>query len=108
MKVIRNFTIILFLITGILHLYSSLRNFSAPNAIPVLAFGAIYLVIGILLFFKVRYSLILGIVFPCLGLGASLIVEGFQNWTTMTTLIYSIDVAVIICCIALIFRDTKA
>jgi uncharacterized membrane protein HdeD (DUF308 family) len=107
MRIIRYSTIILFLLTGILHLNSSLRNLTNPNAIPALSFGVIYFAIGILLFFKVQYALILGIVFPCIGLGASLIVAGFHNWTAMTTIIYSIDVVVIFCCIVLSCRRNK-
>ena len=107
MKTIRYFTIILFLLTGILHLTSSLREFTAPNAIPILAFGIIYFALGILIFFNIRFSLILGIAFPFLGLGASLLVGGFHDWTTMTTLIYGIDVVVIICCVVLLARETR-
>ena len=107
MKMIRYFTVILFLLTGILHLSSSLREFTAPNAIPILAFGVTYFALGTLVFFKIRFSVILGIVFPFLGLGASLLVGGFHNWTMMITLIYGIDVLVIICCIALLARETR-
>ena len=107
MKLIRYFTVILFLLTGILHLSSSLREFTAPNAIPILAFGVIYFALGILIFFNIRFSLISGIAFPFLGLGASLVVGGFHDWTAMTTLIYGIYVLVIICCIVLLTRETR-
>jgi hypothetical protein len=107
MKIIRYFTIALLLITGILHLYSSLRDFANPNAITVLGFGIVYFFIGALLFSKLRFPLILGIAFPCLGLAGSLLVAGFHNWTALTALIYAIDVVVIICCVFLLLSKTK-
>ena len=68
MKVIRYLASFLFLLTAILHVRPIIFNASDHAALPMLGFGIVYFVIGVLLFFDNKISKYLGLIFPLIGL----------------------------------------
>lgn len=96
------------LITGVLHILPMFKAEQDPNALPMLAFGVAYLTTGVLLFLNLKFSPILGIVFPLIGLGTGFFVVGLKNWDTMLSSMFIIDAVVIICCVILLLNRNKA
>jgi uncharacterized membrane protein HdeD (DUF308 family) len=107
MKTIRYLAGLLMVITGILHVFPLFKEVKDPNAIPMLGFGIVFFAIGVLLFMDKKFSQILGIIFPLIGLGVGFGVVGLKNLDTMITIMFIIDVVVVICCIILIFNKEK-
>ena len=107
MKTIRYLAALLMILTAVLHILPMFESQENPDAIPMLVFGIIYLTIGVLLILKFKYSAILGIVFPLIGLGIGFVEVGFENWDTMLSIMFLIDAIVIICCILLITIKSK-
>ena len=108
MKTIRMLAACLLLFTGVLHIMPVIKTPSDPNAIPMLGFGIVYFLIGVLLFLKTKYSASLGLIVPLIGLGTGFFIVGFANWTTRLTFLFVIDAVVIICCILLLSDKKKA
>lgn len=109
MKTIRYFAALLLVISAVLHLLPVFKDVKDPNALPMLGFGVVYLVTGILLFINSKkYAQILGIIFPLIGLGVGFGVVGLKNWDTMLTILFIIDAIVIISCIVLLLNRNKA
>ncbi len=108
MKAIRYFAACLLLLTGVLHIIPIIKTPADTNALPMLFFGIIYFAIGVLLFIKMKYSDILGVILPIIGLGVGFFVVGIKNWTAMLTFLFAIDAVVVICCILLIMNRKKA
>ena len=101
MKPIRYFAALMMILTAVLH---ALPVFNVPqdaNALPMLAFGIVYLSTAILLILDLKYSAVLGIVFPLIGLGVGVFVIGLNNVNLMLGSMFAIDVVVSICCIGL-------
>ena len=107
MKTIRYFAALLMLVTGVLHILPMFGEPRDPNALPMLVFGIVYLAVGVLLIFKIRFSEILGIVFPLIGLGTGFFVVGLKNWDTVLSILFIIDAIVVICCIVLLLNKNK-
>ncbi len=107
MKTIRYLAALLMVITGILHVLPMFKEVKDPNAIPMLVFGIVYFAIGVLLFMDKKFSQILGIVFPLIGLGVGFGVVGLKNWDTMLTIMFIIDAVVVICCLILLLYRNK-
>jgi len=107
MKTIRYFAALLMLITGVLHILPMFSEPRDPNALPMLAFSIVYFGVGVLLMLKIRFSEILGIIFPLIGLGTGFFVVGLNNWDTMLSIMFIIDAIVIICCIVLLLNKNK-
>jgi uncharacterized membrane protein HdeD (DUF308 family) len=108
MKTIRYLAALLLVITAILHIFTVFKDVKDPDALPMLGFGVVYLVIGILLFINSKkYAQILGIIFPLIGLIVGFGVVGLKNWDTMLTIMFIIDAIVIICCIILLLNRNK-
>jgi hypothetical protein len=104
MKTIRYLAAFLLLLTGVLHVSLTIANTSDPSAMPVLAFGIIYLAVAVLFFLGIKFAKYLGLVFPLIGLAAGFGVIGVRNWTGMQTLLFAINAVVAICCISLIVK----
>jgi hypothetical protein len=107
MKTIRYFAALLMLIAGVLHILPMFREPRDPNALPMLAFGIVYFAIGVLLLLNKKYSQVLGIVCPLIGLGTGFFVIGLKNWNTMLTIMFIIDAVVVICCILMLLNRNK-
>jgi uncharacterized membrane protein HdeD (DUF308 family) len=107
MKTIRYFAGILMLITGLLHVMPMFSETRDPNALPMLAFGIAYFVTGVLLVLNKKFSPIMGIAFPLIGLATGFFVVGLKNWNTMLTIMFLIDAVVVICCIVLLMNRNK-
>ncbi|MEN8122772.1 MAG: hypothetical protein ABFS35_20695 [Bacteroidota bacterium] len=107
MKIIRYLAALLMILTAVLHLLPMFKSPQHPDAIPMLVFGIIYLTIGVFLILKFKYSTILGIVFPLIGLGIGFLKIGFENWDTMLSIMFLIDAIVVTCCILLMSIKNK-
>ena len=107
MKTIRYLAALLMVITGILHVLPMFKEVKDPNAIPMLGFGIAYFATGVLLFMDKKFSQILGIIFPLIGLGVGFGVVGLKNWDTMLTIMFIIDAVVVICCLILLLNRNK-
>jgi uncharacterized membrane protein HdeD (DUF308 family) len=107
MKAIRYLAACLLLLTGVLHVIPIIKTPSDPNAVPMLVFGIVYFAIGVLLFLKVKYADLLGIIFPIIGLATGFFMVGVKNWTAMLTFLFAIDALVLICCILLLLNKKK-
>jgi hypothetical protein len=108
MKTIRYFAAILMLITCVLHVLPMFRTPRDPNALPMLAFAIAFFAVGVLLFLNNKFSPILGIIFPLIGLATGFFVVGFKNWNNMLTIMFIIDAVVAMCCTVLLLDRTKA
>lgn len=107
MKTIRYLAAGLLLLTGVLHILPIFKTSSDSNSIPMLVFGIIYFIIGVLLIMKIRFSSLLGVIFPLIGLGTGFFVVGINNWNAMLTFMFVIDAIVIICCLFLLPKKSK-
>jgi hypothetical protein len=107
MKAIRLFAAILMLATGVMHLLPMFKEPRDPNALPMLAFCLAYLSIGVLLILNKRFSYILGIAIPLIGLAIGFFKIGLKNWDTILTIMFLIDAVVVICCIILLLNRNK-
>ena len=107
MKTIRYLAAVLMLITGVMHMLPVFTKPEDPNALPMLGFGIVYFIIGILLILNKKIAEILGIIVPLIGLGIGFFKIGLKNWDTMLTIMFLIDAVVVICCIFLLMNRKK-
>ena len=99
MKAIRYISAILLFAAGAGHIYLySQEPMAAGPAATVLAFGIIYVVIAILLFLKIKYSSIAGIIFPLLGIIAGLTAFDPTEGPQLLKILGILDATVIILC----------
>jgi uncharacterized membrane protein HdeD (DUF308 family) len=103
MSAVRYIAALLLILTGILHALPFFKVPQEPNALPMLAFGIVYLTIGFLLIMNLKVAPVLGIIFPLLGLIAGFLMIGLENFTAMLIFLFAIDVIVIGCCTYLVF-----
>ncbi|MCJ7446109.1 MAG: DUF308 domain-containing protein [Bacteroidales bacterium] len=108
MKTIRLLAGLLLVISGVLHIAMYFKVPNDPGSIGMLVFGIIYGLTGLLLFTPKMYPVYLGLIFPLIGMTVALIKFGFPVLVSMMTLLYLIDVIVIICCVFLIVNRKKA
>jgi len=108
MKTIRYLAALLLVITGVLHVLPMFKEIRDPNAVPMLGFGIVYFIIGVLLFMDKKFARILGIVFPLIGLGVGFGVVGLKNWDAMLSIMFIIDAVVVIGCLILLLDKNKA
>jgi len=107
MKNIRFLAAALLVITGVLHILLYFKTPDDPGIMGVLAFGIVYLSIGLLLFMPNIYALYLGLIFPIIGMTAAIINYVIQNLDNMMILLLIIDIVVIVCCAFLILNRKK-
>jgi hypothetical protein len=107
MKTIRYLAALLMVITGILHVLPMFNEVKDPNAVPMLGFGIVYFAIGVFLFLDKKFSGMLGIIFPLIGLGVGFGVVGLRNWDTMLTIMFLIDAVVVACCLIMVLNRSK-
>jgi predicted Co/Zn/Cd cation transporter (cation efflux family) len=72
----------------------------------MLVFGIVYVTTGILLFLKLRFSAMLGIIFPLIGIITGFFITG-HDLSPLLALLFAIDVVVVICCIFLFVKRNK-
>ena len=105
MKTIRYVAALLMILTGVMHILPIFKSPRDSTAILMLAFGIIYLAIGVLLALNLKFAPILGIVFPLIGLGTPVFVAAPRNLSPiMFGILGGIDVVVLVCCILLVFN----
>jgi hypothetical protein len=98
MKTVRFFAGLFLIINGILHIFGYLNISGNPGSIGVLAFGLIYIIVGVLLFNKKSYPVYLGLIIPIIGMTLSIIKFGIPEFISLSALFKLIDLIVIICC----------
>jgi len=98
MKAIRYIATFLLLAAGVLHCLLYIQGPQAPGSAVVLIFGIIYFVTGILLFLKIRYSSIFGIIFPLIGVIVGLILFDPTEGNLIVGILGIMDVVIIILC----------
>lgn len=107
MKNIRYLAAMLLIIDGILHIVMYFKTPHDPNIMGILAFGIIYIAVGILMFMPNIYSVYLGLIFPIIGIIAACVKIGIHNlgYTMILTLL--IDIVVIFCCAYLLIKRIR-
>jgi uncharacterized membrane protein HdeD (DUF308 family) len=98
MKTIRQIAGILLLLNGILHILEYINNSNNPGSIGILIFGVIYILTGLLIFNKKRYSVYLGLIIPVIGMTLSIIKFGVPEPISLSALFKLIGLLVICCC----------
>ena len=107
MKSVRLLAGMLLLISGILHIVAYFKAPESQGSIPVLAFGVIYMIVGILLFNSKKYPLYLGIFVPLTGMILSLIKFGIPEMISLSALFKVLEIVAIICCLVVLFRSNR-
>ena len=101
MKAIHYLATILLFAAGMIHVYMFGRDPESSNSAIVLIFGIIYLIVGILLYVKMKYSPVLGIIFPLGGIIAGLLVFDPAARTPLLGILGIMDALVVILCLIL-------
>jgi len=102
MKTIRFLAAILLVITGVWHVALFFKATSDPNSIPLLIFGILYALTGILLFTPKTLWVFVGLILPMIGMIAASVKIGVKNFDSTMWVLILIDVMVIVCCAYLI------
>ena len=108
MKSIRTLAAILLLISGALHAIVYFQAPENPGSIPILSFGVIYFIVGLLLFNKKKYPLYLGIILPLIGMTLSLIKFGMPELISMSFLFKVLEIIAVVCCCMLLIKKPKS
>jgi uncharacterized membrane protein HdeD (DUF308 family) len=98
MKTVRLFAGLFLILNGILHIIEYLNISSNPGSIGILAFGLIYIIVGVLLFNKKLYPVYLGLIIPIIGMTLSIIKFGIPELISLSALFKLIGLIVVICC----------
>jgi hypothetical protein len=107
MNKVRYSAALLLILTGILHALPFFNIPREPGVIPVLAFGIVYLGIGIWLIFDLKFATALGIIFPLLGLISGIICDWVREIHSNANFLFAIDVIVFGCCTFLYLKRAK-
>lgn len=108
MKTIRYLAGILLVITGVWHVALFLQAPGEAGNLPLLIFGILYGLTGVLLFTPGKLWIYLGLAFPLIGMTSAIIKLGIKSFDTTMWILILIDVAVIVCCAYLILKRNKA
>jgi uncharacterized membrane protein HdeD (DUF308 family) len=98
MKTLLRIAGLLLLLNGVLHIVEYINNSNNPGSIGILVFGVIYIITGLLIFNRKRYSVYLGLIIPIIGMGLSIIKFGVPDLITLSALFKLIGLIVICCC----------
>jgi hypothetical protein len=107
MKTLRFFAGLLLVINGMLHIFGYLNTSGNPGNIGVLAFGLIYIIVGVLLFNKKSYPLYLGVIIPIIGMTLSIIKFGMREIISLLALYKLLGLVVVICCAYLLINRRR-
>jgi uncharacterized membrane protein HdeD (DUF308 family) len=105
MKSIRVLAGLLLLISGVLHIVAYFQVPDSQGSIPVLAFGVIYMIVGLLLSNRKKYPLYLAVFVPLIGMILSLIKFGIPELISLSALFKVLEIVAIICCLVVLFRS---
>ncbi len=107
MKTIRLLAGIMLVVSGILHAVAYFQAPESPGSIPMVAFGIIYLIIGVLLFNTKRYPLYLAVIVPLVGMTLSLIKLGIPELISFLALFKVLGIIAVVCCLIILFKSQK-
>lgn len=107
MRTFRLVARILLSISGVLHIFACFQAPGSPGSIPLLTFGVIYFLIGLLLFNSKNYPVYLAIIVPITGMSLSLIKFGIPGLISLSALFKALETIAVVCCIILLFKSKK-
>lgn len=107
MKSIRLLAGLLLLISGVLHIVAYFKAPDSQGSIPVLAFGVIYMIVGLLLFNSKKYPLYFGLIVPVIGMILSLIKFGIPELISLSALFKVLEITAVVCCLVLLLKRQK-
>jgi uncharacterized membrane protein HdeD (DUF308 family) len=99
---------ILLFVSGVLHIVAYLKALEGLGSIPVLTFGVIYMIIGILLFNRKKFPVYLAIIVPLIGMTLSLIKFGIPELISLSALFIVLEIIAVVCCFVFLFKSRKA
>jgi len=108
MKAIRYLAAALFLLDGILHFYFVTKGPSDPNFVAALAFGIIYVALGVFLILNKKFAFWPGFIIPILPLAYALFTVDFKTLDAISITILVCDVLVVICCLILLLNKNRS
>jgi len=103
-KLLRFLAALLMLISGVWHTVLFIKS---PESVPLLVFGILFAIIGIVLFMSGKIGLYLGLL-PITGICAALIAVGLRNFDFSMVVLVIIDIVVISICLYLILSKKEA
>jgi len=103
-KVLRFSAALLMLTSGVWHTVLFIKN---PESVPLMVFGILFALIGIMLFMPGKIGLYLGLL-PITGICTALIAVGLRNFDFSISVLVLIDIIVISICLYLILSKTEA
>ena len=106
MKALRLLAAVMFLTTGVLHLYIAIKDPSDPNFILTLVFGIVYLAICVLLFMEKKFAFWLGFIITLIPLVVAPFMIDINNleWGMV---VLPIELIAAICCLILLIKMRK-
>jgi hypothetical protein len=107
MKTIRLFAGLFLILNGTLHIFEYLNRYPNPGSIGILAFGLIYILVGLLLFNKKSYPVYLGLIFPIVGMTLSIIKFGIPELISLSALFKLIGLIIITSCTYILINRKK-
>jgi uncharacterized membrane protein HdeD (DUF308 family) len=107
MKTFRLLAGILLLISGFLHIVAYFQAPDSPGSIPLLSFGVIYMLVGLLLFNRKKYPVYLAIIIPLIGMTLSLIKFGIPEIISLSALFKVLEIIAVVCCFVLLIKSQK-
>jgi uncharacterized membrane protein HdeD (DUF308 family) len=105
MRTIRLLAGILLLVSGVLHIVAYFQAPESPGSIPVLSFGVIYMIVGLLLFNRKKYPVYLAIIVPLIGMTLSLIKFGIPELVSLSALFKVLEITAVVCSVVLLIKD---
>jgi hypothetical protein len=102
-KTVRLFASVLFLTTGIYHVYAFIKDVHGPNSLPAILFGLIFLTTAGLLIMRKKAGIYVGAIFTLIPvvMGLSL---GIKNWNDEAMFCMMVEFLALICCTGLIIK----
>ena len=107
MKTLRFFAGLLLVIDGMLHIFGYLNTSGNPGNMGTLAFGFLYIIVGVLLFNKKSYPVYLGVIIPVIGMTLSIIKFGMREFVSLSALYKLLGLIVVICCAYLLINRRR-
>ena len=108
MKTIRYLATGLLFLTGVLHIYLAIAEFTREQFVPTLIFGIVYCILGFLIMSKKMFAIWIGLILPLLPLIGSLVKVDFKTTDPMTYVVLGLDLAILLSCLILLLRKSRS
>jgi hypothetical protein len=107
MKTIRFFAALLLVITGVWHSSLFFKAMNDPDSLPLLIFGILYALIGVMMFTPKVLWVYLGMILPIIGMILAFVKIGMKNFDLTMKSLMLIDLVVIFCCVYVLLTRKK-